>query len=708
MAGSVSNILDLSQPSRLEKEHSITHSRMMRLEKTLLILWFLANLVVGALTVHEYGMSIDEPNNYRYAADTWNAYPSLFGTLYEPNYDSSYDGHGPAFVAIASIFVGIAQAVFPNAFAPDLWHYTYFITFQLTGLCLYWLTKRWFNTWTAWGMLVLFSTQPLLLGHAFINPKDIPFMFFLTLSVICGLRMVDAVTDNETYVSLETPARTLTDKFQRADAQRRKRFLIYVSLALIITLSLIVFSNQIHSLVGQAVAFFYNAKPDSWAGQLFNSITDPASRAPAEDYVSKALRLILRVERGLLLAGVLFFTAYFGLLVSNTTLSAFLRNTWKERRKLGEWFTCLGKRLHNSRQAELLKEWLAEFFRALRDPNVILAGVVLGLATGVRAVGPLAGLIVVLALFARARSKSWATAIAYFLIAGIMTYLAWPRLWDAPIRRYLEALGIASNFSNFPGRVLFDGRLYGSSDLPNSYLPVLLNIQLTEPALLCIYLGLGVLIWQLLRSRVRTDLLLYLGLGFVIPLCGLIVLNSPLYHNFRQVLFLVPPLLMFAAFTLSFVFRKLRQTWLCILLIAALALPGIYSTLKLYPYEYAYYNSLVGGVAGAIERYETDYWRISLREMALELNEIAPPGSIIVVTRSAGLFVRYARPDLIVDKPVNSILDLGSGYDYIIQVTRGKGGELYPEIDNLIVIERDGAVLATAKYVKDVSGNPSP
>jgi hypothetical protein len=90
------------------------------------------------------------------------------------------------------------------------------------------------------------------------------------------------------------------------------------------------------------------------------------------------------------------------------------------------------------------------------------------------------------------------------------------------------------------------------------------------------------------------------------------------------------------------------------------------------------------------------------------LNEIAPPESIIVVTRSAGLFARYARPDLIVDKPVNSILDLGSGYDYIIQVARGEDGELYPEIDNLIVIERDGAVLATAKYVKDVSNRSSP
>jgi hypothetical protein len=385
-----------------------------------------------------------------------------------------------------------------------------------------------------------------------------------------------------------------------------------------------------------------------------------------------------------------------------------VQNTWKERRKLGEWFTHLGNWLRSSLQAERLKEWSVEFFRALRSPNLILAGVALGLATAVRSIGPIAGVIVVLSLFAKVRSRAWVTAAAYFLIAGIVTYLAWPRLWGAPIQRYLEALGIASNFANFPGRVLFDGRLYGPTELPNSYLPVLLNIQLTEPALLCIYLGLGILIWQLLRGRVHTDLLLYVGLGFALPLFGLIVLNSPLYHNFRQVLFLIPPLFMLAAFALEFVFRKLSQTWLRILLIAALALPGVYSTIKLYPYEYVYYNSLVGGPAGAIERYETDYWRISLREMALELNEIAPSGSIIVVTRSAGLFARYASPDLVVDKPVNSILELDHGYDYIIQVTRGEGGELYPEIDNLIVIERDGAVLATAKYVKDVSGKPSP
>jgi hypothetical protein len=350
-----------------------------------------------------------------------------------------------------------------------------------------------------------------------------------------------------------------------------------------------------------------------------------------------------------------------------------------------------------------VKTWLAEFFRAFLNRHLILAGVVLGLATAVRAIAPWAGVIVFLYLYARVRSRAWTTVIAYFLVAGVVTYIAWPRLWGAPIYRYLEGLGIISNFPNYPGRVLFNGQLYGSSELPRSYLPVLLNIQLTEPLLLGIYLGLGILGWRLLHGRMRADLLLYIGLGFAFPLIGLILLNSPLYNNFRQALFLVPAMSMLAALALELIFSRVGQIWARVLLIIAISLPGIISNVKLYPYEYVYYNSLVGGPAGALNRYELDYWRISLREMALELNKVAQPEAIIVVTRSAGLFARYARPDLIVDKPINSILDLDHGYDYIVQVTRGEIGPMYPEISNLIVIERDGAVLATAKAVTNAS-----
>jgi hypothetical protein len=699
----MSDILNLSQTSILDKGYSMTGSKMIRLERTLLLVWFVINLGIGALTVHEYGMSIDEPNNYRYAADTLAAYPSFFGLLYEPKYDSSYDGHGPAFVTLAAIPIGIIQKLFPAVFAPDLWHFSYFITFLLTGLCLYWLARRWFNAWTAWGLLLLFTSQPVLLGHAFINPKDIPFMFFLTLSVLWGFRMADSLESEEPSVSLERPVENVATRFHEADPHRRRKFLFYLTLALAVALALILFSSQVHLLIARVVSFFYTAQPDSWAGRIFGSVANTASGVSAADYSLKALRLFDRLERAILVSGVLFFLGYFALLINNLTLPAFLRNVWAQRYRLRASVNEWGKSLHSSMRRPLLKQGFAELFRALGNPRLILAGAALGLAAGVRAIGPVAGVIVLLYLFAKARSRAWPTAIAYFLVVGIVTFIAWPRLWDAPIPRYLEGLGLISNFPHFPGQVLFNGRLYGPRDLPRSYLPTLLTLQFTEPLILGVYIGLGVLIWRLLRDRLPTGLLIYIGLGFAFPLFGLMLLRSPLYHNFRQTLFLIPAMAMLAALPLELVFKRVTQNWIRGVLIAALAFPGIYSTVKLYPYEYVYYNSLVGGPAGALHRYELDYWRISLREMALKMNEVARPGAVIVITRSAGLFARYARPDLIMDKPINSILDLSSGYDYVVQVTRGKGGDIYPEVEELIVIERDGAVLATAKDVKDVS-----
>jgi hypothetical protein len=100
----------------------LTDTDLIRLERALLLLWFLLNLGIGALTVHEYGMSVDEPNNYRYAADTLDAYPSLFGLLYEPKYDSSYEGHGPAFMVLASIPIRIIERLSPNISTTELWH----------------------------------------------------------------------------------------------------------------------------------------------------------------------------------------------------------------------------------------------------------------------------------------------------------------------------------------------------------------------------------------------------------------------------------------------------------------------------------------------------------------------------------------------------------------------------------------------------------
>ena len=108
-------------------------------------------------------------------------------------------------------------------------------------------------------------------------------------------------------------------------------------------------------------------------------------------------------------------------------------------------------------------------------------------------------------------------------------------------------------------------------------------------------------------------------------------------------------------------------------------------------------------LAGAANRYELDYWRISLREVAIELNKLAPQGARILVVRSPGLFDTYARPDFLIDKVVDSGFDLNGGYDYVVQVTRSEVRDPYPDAKTVVVIERGGAVLATAKDVRSAN-----
>ena len=674
--------------------------RSNRTEKVLLVLWFVLNLFTGVFTVHEYGISLDEPNNYRYAAASINNYPSLFGTLYQPKYNSSYDGHGPAYVLIVAGVVSLVQKIFPGIASADVWHFSYFVTFQLMCLCLFWLTKRWFSTWTAWAVLILFGTQPLLLGHAFMNPKDTPFMFLFTLSVVLGLKYADQYHGEEPPVSLKGFFFNLRSGFQSADAQRRRKFLLSLVIAATILCIWLVFSRQLEALLRQVIGSFYSAPPNTWAWQIFDRLASHASNIPLEDYVSKASRLLERFMLAVLFIAMIFFLTFFVLLVNHTTWGAVFTPIRSGRNSLRQSLLAAITSMKNSLKFSSIRIWFIELLHILRGPQLIVAGIALGLATAVRPIAPLAGLIIVLCLIAKKIRHTWTISLAYFLIAGIVTYVAWPYLWESPVLKYLESLGLVSNFPHFSGQVLFNGAFYGIRDLPYSYLPVLLSIQFTEPMVLAFYVGMIILGYLLLREGVRTDLIIYLGFGFAFPLLALVMLNSPLYHNFRQVLFLVPPMFMISAFALEFLFRKVPAPWIRVLFILLVGLSGIYSTTKLYPYEYVYYNSFVGGTAGVQDRFELDYWRTSLREAALRLNELAPEESKVIISGSAALFNNYARSDLFVETVNSNTQDLDGGYDYSVQVSRWRKWNIYPDAQIAFSIERDGAVLATIRSVR--------
>jgi len=661
-------------------------------ERYLLLIWSMANLIVGILVVHDFGVSFDEPRYYIYAEQSLDSYRSFFGLLYEPDYGpGNLQYYGPSFIILVELVARILQSLFTNMLEIDIWHFSYFVLFQLTGLALYSLIKRWFSRWTAWAVLLLFTAQPLLWGHAFMNPKDIPFMGFMVFSVFAGYKVLDSFEGRTPELSLQTPIKNFSEAWDQIDSLDRKR---YMSL-LFIEAGLLVLSGLSGYLIAQIVTFFYLADPNTLPEKIFHTYAQTAG-VPLESYISRAQTLFHRFADPILILGVVVLLVYLGNLLIQTSkgrlfldaLKRFSRTVFPSFQQAGNFFK-LTNVLNFVRQTIL----------AMRAGNVIFAGLILGLTISIRVLGPLAGLIVIICWLVQARSKALPVIIAYLLWAGLIAYLTWPYLWGSAVSRYFESLAIMSNFP-WPGRVLFNGHLYRPHKLPFEYLPVLLNIQFTEPLLVSFYVGFIGMVWSLLKKRVPVDLLAFVGLSFIIPLILLISLRMQLYDNFRQILFILPGAFVIAGAGLEAFLSRLRSGWTRVALILVFAIPGMYSILTLHPYQYIYYNSLVGGTPGAARRYEMDYWRTSYRELALQVNQLASQDAHIFVSGAPFPFEPYARPDLNLEHKIipNQTYD----FEYAVLTSRWDTDErLFPDADIVMSVERDGAVFSMLKYVKN-------
>jgi hypothetical protein len=295
--------------------------------------------------------------------------------------------------------------------------------------------------------------------------------------------------------------------------------------------------------------------------------------------------------------------------------------------------------------------------------SIFLPAIFLGIATSIRILGPLAGLLVALYAFRKNGMRAIPTLVSYVAFAFAAVYATWPYLWPDPIGRLVESLRVMSQYP-WPGQVLFNGMQYESTDIPYSYLPVLLGIQLTEPIWVLFIAGLAVAIVGFVKRREHIELLALTLLWFALPLAGFIVSRTPLYDNFRQVFFILPPIFMLA----GVVFEKVKKPFLQIALIALAILPGVVDGIRLHPYEYIYYNRFISGETGAFRRFELDYWGTSYREAADWLNEVAPPDVNVWVDGPAHLLDMYLRNDLNLYSTYE--IERAEQYDYVVSTTR--------------------------------------
>jgi hypothetical protein len=274
------------------------------------------------------------------------------------------------------------------------------------------------------------------------------------------------------------------------------------------------------------------------------------------------------------------------------------------------------------------------------------------------------------------------------VIAIIATYLTWPYLWMNPVGHFIESLKEMSLYP-WTGVVLFNGTNYSITQLPISYLPFLLATQLTEPVWALSLVGWLVSTFGATKKRQLIELSV---LWFILPLTAFIVMQIALYDNFRQILFILPPIFLMAGVA----FEAVKQVKWQAALIGLCLVPNLLGIVSLHPYEYIYYNRFIGGVDGAVGRFELDYWVTSYREAAEYINRVASPNASIWVEGPANLFTPFTREDLKIYSPNEA--ERAESYEYIVAATRYNFDKTsYPDAEIVYKIMRGDAVLTVIK-----------
>lgn len=632
------------------------------------VILILVNVVIGSRIVQDYGISWDEPSRYQVAEKSLASYLG-----------EAKERRGSFYLAISRVGSGAWRQINPNWSAIDAWHYmNFFFYYQIAVFFFYMLCVRLANKWVASVATLLFSTQPLLWGHAFINPKDIPFTAFFIASVALGVWMVERFP-LKTYEDIDRPflkhvhqtglIERLSSDWEKLGKNKQRWIVKILQISLGLLVVILLATPMARALIKAGIHQAYSAGPDTWSNYVFSRVAQNIEALPVDKYVEKAFALYSRV-----LFYYAAFTLFGVILLALPFFPTLIKWFWRHQ----------------------LTSGIRVFLMSFRIGSVWAMSIFMGLANSIRVVGLAAGLLVGVYFMMKKGRKAIPVLLACFLIAFLVTYFCWPGIWGSTPN--LDRIYTKTTSFSWQASVLFDGVEYPAYALPGRYLPTLLGLQFTEPALLLFMVGAGGIIYQAVKQKKIPELSLIAGLWLFAPVAGALVIQPTMYDNFRHFLFITPGIFLFACLGMQLIYEKVKTKYLALIILIALIGPNLYWNIKLHPYQYIYYNQIVGGVGGAFRRYESDYWTTSYREAIQYLNQIANPEAKIYVWGPIRVIKYYARKDLSLSGDQKN--PTGSDYDYAIISTRhNKDLKEFPSAKIIFRVERDGATFAVVKQL---------
>ncbi|HET7012055.1 MAG TPA: hypothetical protein VFI11_14865, partial [Anaerolineales bacterium] len=201
--------------------------------------------------------------------------------------------------------------------------------------------------------------------------------------------------------------------------------------------------------------------------------------------------------------------------------------------------------------------------------------------------------------------------------------------------------------------------------------------------------------WLLWRGYL--DRRLIVGLIWVwhlVPVGAVMLGWFPIYNGFRHVLFALPPLFLVAGFGAWKLIGLFRAPIFRAGLAVACLLPGILGIIRLHPYEYVYFNELVGGTHGAEGRFDLDYWCTSFREAVSVLNGVANAGDVVALVPTFTTATGFLREDLL---PIPDQARVPEP-DFALTCRRWAAEPtVYLDMETIYEVKADGALLAVLR-----------
>ena len=282
---------------------------------------------------------------------------------------------------------------------------------------------------------------------------------------------------------------------------------------------------------------------------------------------------------------------------------------------------------------------IARLLPSPRAGDIAAFGLLAGAALGTRVIGLLlviyVGFAIVLYLprpwLGRDRTplrfavKSFARILPALALAYVIMILAWPWAALAPLNPVRGLLAF-SEF-NYSIRTVLVGRIYEMADVPRLYVPIYIMVRV--PLVMLFGAALAMLSAQLpdrvsgLGQQQRREITL-LSMIVLFPLACQVIWHGPAFTGLRHFLFLIPVLAVLAGIGLDKALATLKargrmMASAAIAITAACFLWDARTLVMLHPYEYLFYNSVVGGLEGASRRYDLDYWFGSMPEAIKQL-----------------------------------------------------------------------------------------